>query len=479
MSPDPASVRPAPPLCVDLDGTLVHTDTLWESLIALLARSPLRLFTLIGPLVRGKAAFKHALAERTIPDVERLPYNERLVEYLRAQKAEGRRLILATAANQRIADAVAAHLGMFDDVVASDAGRNLRGAHKAAALKDRLGDSFVYAGNDAADHAVWQHAEAAIPVSAPKTVVRRINVPIEREFARPTARIRSLIAAMRVHQWVKNLLVYLPIVTSGAMHDVTAISAATAAFVALSLAASAQYVLNDLLDVESDRAHRTKRRRPFASGDLALPAGFVMAAGLLAASTAIGLAAGGSLVYWITTYFAASAAYSLRLKTLPLVDVFVLASLYTLRVVIGGAVTGYFASVWLLTFSGFFFLSLAFAKRYIEISRTTGPKASNLVRRGYEPGDEMPVMIMGIASAFAAALVLSLYVETGIASTIYSQPRVLWLMVPLALFWQARIWLSAWRGNVDDDPVRFAMRDAVLWGVVGCAALVYAAARWV
>ena len=355
------------PLCVDLDGTLVYSDTLADSMVSLTG-SPRLLRALLALPAGGRAAFKRRIAAAARLDVETLPYNEELIAYLQGQKEAGRYLVLATAADQTIADAVARHLGLFDEVIGSDGERNLKGRAKAAALAQRFGEQgFAYAGNDAADIAVWRRAASAVLVNTDRATARKAEAlaPVEARLPPRPAWTRPLLRAMRPHQWLKNLLVFLPIFTAHALGEAHAWIAATLTFLAFCATASSIYLVNDATDLAADRRHPRKRRRPLASGALPVPIGLLAAVGLAAAGLV--LAALGQSLWVISAYAAISLTYSVKLKELPLVDVFILAALYTIRVYGGGVATGHDLSLWLLGFCGFLFLGLALLLSLIHI----------------------------------------------------------------------------------------------------------------
>lgn len=476
VSQDTGAQSAALPLAVDLDGTLIHSDTLIETWLVALRKAPLTALAAPFYLLRGKAHLKARLTEAVSIDVASLPYNEELLDYLREEKSQGRHLALATASHMTVARPIAEHVGLFDEVIATDDTTNLRGPAKAEHLSTRYADTgFAYAGNDRHDLVVWRAAKAAIPVDTPSRVLNAIETPVEKSFQRETSPWRELIRGMRVYQWVKNVLVFLPLVTANALGDVNAVLAAILAFFLFGIVASGVYLMNDLSDLQADRAHAEKRNRPFASGSLPLTWGIVAGPGLLLLGLIGAYLLKPSLGHVILAYAVVTTAYSLYLKTQPLVDVFVLAMLYTLRVVAGGVATGYEASIWLLSFSSFFFLSLAFVKRYVEI--IDQPEGTQLKRRGYRFSEDVPLFVMGIASAFSAAIVLALYVESSVASVVYSRPIFIWSFVPLCLFWQCRIWLAAVRGHVTHDPILYAARDWVSAGVFGMAVLMYLIAR--
>ena len=460
------------PLAVDLDGTLIRSDTLVENWLSALRTAPLTALAAPFYLLRGKAFMKARLAAVADIDAARLPYNEDFLGYLKAEKARGRQLILATASHIDTARKIADHLGLFDDVIGTDAASNLRGPAKAAMLRARFGEQgFAYAGNDRHDLVVWRDAGGAVLVDLPPGLSKAVDAPVERTFPPASGQWRELIRGMRLYQWVKNILVFLPLVTANALGDTAAVLIATATFLIFGLVASGVYLLNDLTDLEADRAHPEKRLRPFASGAVPLTRGLIFGpllilAGLLGAWFLSPMLAAVVLVYAVVTTL-----YSLVLKTLPLVDVFVLAFLYTLRVIAGGVATGYLPTIWLLSFSSFFFLSLAFAKRYVEVSGAA--EKGEMKRRGYLTSEDVLLLVMGAASAFSAAIVLAIYVESSVAEATYSRPLAIWIFVPLCLFWQCRIWLAAVRDQVSHDPILFASRDKVSWAVILSAVGIY------
>ncbi len=448
------------PLCVDLDGTLVHTDTLVESIVAV-ARDFGSLLLVPLWLFRGKAVLKANLAKRADMDPSLYPYNQALLGYLRQQKSIGRRLILVTAANQIIADGVNSHLGIFDEVIASTDQLNLKGEKKAQVLVDKYGaGGFTYAGNNEDDLPVWQVAHRAIVVSNSEKLILKVAeiVPLEQRFSAAPSSLRSILAAMRPYQWVKNLLVFVPVITANALDDVDALLNAIITFVAFCAVASGIYVVNDLFDLQADRRHSRKRERPFASGALPLLTGFLMAPLLMAVGLFISTASGVLLI--LLGYSAASIAYSAFLKHRPLTDVFTLACLYTFRLFAGGVASGYHVSNWLFAFSGFTFLSLAIIKRVGELQAIDTDRSETRVR-GYE-SDDIPILqVIGIAASFASSVVLTLYVQSSNVATAYANPDILWGIVPVILFWQCRLWLATARGHMYDDPIVYAARDWV------------------
>jgi 4-hydroxybenzoate polyprenyltransferase len=477
VSPE-SVVRSDKPLCVDLDGTLVRTDTFLESVLLLLGRKPLLIFPLFGWLWRGKAYFKARVSERTALDPALLPYSAELLEFLRRERARGRYLVLATASNEQFAQRVAAYLGLFDAVVASNQTDNLLGARKLAALEARFGkNGFAYAGNARVDVPIWSHADHAILVNTSRAVQRTVEsrqIRVAHVFSNPARRLRALVRAARPYQWMKNLLIFIPLVVGHKLRDVPRVEAALGAFAAFSLCASAVYFLNDVLDLEADRRHESKKNRPFASGDLPLWAGLLAAPLLAAASLGLAWLVNGPFALFIAAYFAANLVYSAFLKRLPLMDVIFLAGLYTLRIGAGGAAADITISPWLLGFSMFFFLSLALVKRFAELrALETGRRAA----RGYVAMDLAQLNTFGTASGYIAVLVFALYINSPDVRILYSRPLLLWAICPLLVYWISRVWLLANRGEFHEDPVLFALKDKTSYmiGILVAIAMLAAA----
>ncbi|MCC6847862.1 MAG: UbiA family prenyltransferase [Deltaproteobacteria bacterium] len=466
------------PLCVDLDGTLLRTDSLFEVTLLLLKGSPSVVLRLPFWLLRGKAALKDEIAKRVTVDPAALPYRDELLEFLRAERAKGRRLLLVSAAHESIVRGVARHLGIFDDVIATDGATNLKGPNKRAALAERFGTGgFDYVGDSRADLPVWEAARGAIVVSNDARLARRAGARVERVFTSPVRRMAALAGALRVQQWVKNFLVFVPLLMAPEARELPLFLDAALAFVAFSLCASAVYVANDLLDLAADRRHRTKSRRPFAAGDLPLASGLALIPACVATGFAIAYLFLPSVFLGVlAVYLAVTTAYSVRLKHVPLVDVIVLAMLYTGRVIAGAAATHVWPSPWILGFSMFFFLSLAFVKRYAELYALRG-EPPELRVRGYYPTDLQLVAVNGAVSGYISVLVAALYINSDRVVGLYARPELLWLICPLLLYWISRIWMLAFRGQLHDDPVLFAITDRESWVVGSLIAVVLLLAR--
>ena len=462
------------PLCVDLDGTLVRTDMLHEALLLLAKRSPMTLATLPGWLVRGKAGFKHLVAERVAIDAAALPYRADVLALIEEARAAGRPVILATAAATPIATAIAEHLGLFDAVLSSDTGTNLSAAAKADALVARYGErGFDYIGNGRADLPVLARARRGFLISS-HGGLRRAAVRSHDGITFLDDKgggVRVWAKALRLHQWLKNLLVFVPLVAAHQAGDVALLAASMIAFLAFSLCASSVYLMNDLLDLSADRAHRRKRNRPFASGALPVKAGVVAAPLLLAIALGLAFSLPTRFLGVLLLYYALTTLYSFFLKRQVVVDVMLLASLYTIRILAGSAATGIEPSFWLLALSMFVFLCLAMVKRYSEL-RLAVSSAVPLAGRGYRPDDLPVVLALGTSSGMVSVLILAMYTQAAIVPEMYPAPEWLWLVPPLMLYWITRLWTKAQRGEVDEDPVIFAARD---WQSLAVATLMGAA----
>ena len=466
-------------LCVDCDGSLIRTDLLHESVFCLLKQAPWLVLLLPIWLLRGKAALKQRLAQRVSVDVTTLPLNDSVVALAREARTAGRRVVLATASHRVPAEALAAHLGLFDEVLATEGGVNLSGAAKQARLVSRFGErGFDYVGNGHSDLAVWASARRAVVVSANASLARAAAAvtTVDRVIAPPRAGLRAYLRGLRLHQWLKNLLVFVPLFAAHHLHVRVELAQASLAFLAFSLCASAVYVLNDLLDLESDRGHVRKRQRPFAAGLIPVWHGALLIPLLLAAALAIALLLPWAFAAVLAAYFAITLAYSILLKRQVIVDVLMLAGLYTMRVIAGGAATAIVPSFWLLAFSMFLFLSLAMVKRYSELLLTLRQNKTEAAGRGYVVEDLPVLMSIGTGSGLVAVLVFALYINSPETRNNYSGPLWLWLVPPLLLYWVSRIWMKAHRGEVDDDPVVFAVRVWQSLVIVSMAALFFALA---
>lgn len=460
-----SGARTAIPLCVDLDGTLIKTDLLLESFLALFKRNPAYVFYCFWWLLHGKARLKAEIARRVNLDMSLLPYNTSIREYLEEEVRNGRRLYLCTAADQHLATKVASHLGFFEEVLASDGRKNLSGAQKAALLREKFGASgFDYCGNSRADLPIWQHAQYAIVVGAKDSRIARAAVAVNRNtihFPHDSASWTHAIKAMRVYQWVKNSLIFVPLLTSHLFLDISYVWPAVVAFLSFSLCASSVYLLNDMLDLEADRRHARKRERPFASGRLPLLTGMWLTAGLLLVGLGLALLLPIKFMLVLAAYYALTLAYSFALKKMLLVDVFALAGLYTSRILAGGAATDISLSSWLILFSITIFLSLAFVKRYSELHSKLEEGEQSAAGRGYLTKDLSILSTFGTSAGYLAVIIMAIYLNDPQTNLMYSHRSALWGVFAIMMFWVSWMWMNAYQGKMTDDPIVFALKNRV------------------
>lgn len=460
-------------LVVDLDGTLLRTDMLYESFWSALGRDWRTPFISALALAKGRAALKQRLSAFARVDAATLPYDAAVLSYVENWRRNGRRTVLVTASDQTIARTVAEHLGLFDEVYGSDGSLNLRGESKADFLQERFGPKgFVYMGDAAADLAVWKRAAKAITINA-STVLRREVERVADTVEHLTTATKSLkpyIEALRPHQWLKNTLVFLPMLAAH-QFDAGIFLLELLAFLAFSIIASSVYLLNDLLDLATDRAHPRKRNRPFASGAIPIAHGTWMAAVLPLVGAGVSLTVGWNFFLVMLAYYALTTAYSLHLKRRMVIDICILAGLYTMRIMAGGAATGLMPSEWLLAFSIFFFLSLAAVKRQAEVVDNVARGQPETSGRGYHPGDLPIISMVGIGAGYVSVLVMALYVSSPNVTVLYSYPAALWAICPILLYWITRTVMVANRGGMHDDPVIYAVKDRIS---LICALMIFA-----
>ena len=468
------------PLCVDLDGTLIATDSLWEGLVSVLIRRPWLIFAVVAWAFAGKAVLKREVAARHQGTAGDWPYRAEVIARIERVRKAGQPVWLVTGAAQSTATAIATHLGLFDRVLHSTDSENLTSRRKRERLVALCGDGgFDYVGNSRDDVAVFDAARRAIIV-APDTAARRWGAKHDAEMlsladTSPVAIFKSI----RVHQWLKNVLIAVPLVLNHEYAVVGLVAAALAAFFSFSFLASAVYIVNDIADLANDRQHPRKRLRPLASGAVSIPVISATAVALVLAS--IGLASLLPPQFWIVLalYAVVTTAYTFVLKRKLLVDVFTLAGLYTVRIIAGAAATGVDLSFWLLAFSIFFFLSLALVKRYVELNELAEEAETRLKGRSYVGSDKDMIGQAGIASAFSAAMVLALYVDSKEVAAMYPQASLLWPLCPLILYMLLRIWVLARRSQMHDDPVVFIMRDwrSQITTIAGACLVILAAVK--
>ncbi|HIO97826.1 MAG TPA: UbiA family prenyltransferase [Leucothrix sp.] len=468
------------PLCVDLDGTLIKTDSLYELFLLLFKKNPLYCIIAISWLMKSKAHFKAEITKRVQLSAESLPYNEDVIEYIKAQDP-ARKILLVTGSNKKVADEIAEHLGLFDEVIASDSKINLTGHNKKDHLVERFGSSddkdkigFEYIGNEKTDMPVWKVAKKVSIVSQDNDFLKEVQSTFDnvQMFIAPKPSIKNYLKGIRIHQWVKNMLVFVPLFLDHRFNDGQAFVQVLLTFFGLSILASFTYIINDLLDLESDRLNKTKRKRPFASGLISIKQAGVMMAVLFVIFIAILTQLSSSVVVVLMIYLAATLAYSFYLKRVAMLDVTMLAGLFSLRIIAGIVAIDSSWSFWLLAFSMFFFLSLAFAKRFSEIENLRREGREKAAGRGYTIADLPMLNSSGVAAGYISILVVALYIDSEKVQQMYAHPEILWLICPPLLFWIGRIWLITGRGEMHEDPIVFAIKDKVSLLIVSLCGLI-------
>ncbi|PCI23398.1 MAG: hypothetical protein COB67_12815 [SAR324 cluster bacterium] len=459
------------PLCVDLDGTLVKTDLLWESLIKLLKQAPWCMLWLPFWLLQGKSRFKQEIADRVDLEVASLPYHSEFLSYLKEQE---RPLILATASCEKYALEIAKYLPIFDQVISTKPGQNLSGSNKLRRIREVVGPHFGYAGNAHVDCQIWDHCDEVIMVNPPKSLVKKYAAKGETKLFQDQKNYgKVLLTQIRIHQWAKNFLLFIPLLLAH-MLTLEQVIPTVFAFFSFSVCASAVYLLNDLLDLESDRCHERKKNRPLASGHLPIAHGVFLIPLLLLISGGIALSLPLLFQVSLLVYFIMTLAYSFRLKSLMLIDVITLAMLYTIRIITGGFAAGVEVSTWLITFSLFFFFSLALAKRYSELNKVRSKNQISAKGRGYFASDLDQISNFGSSSGMISVIVMALYINSDNVTRYYRHPYFLWLICPVLLYWICRVWMLAHRDELHEDPVIFAITDwqsYIVGAVIGLTAL--------
>jgi 4-hydroxybenzoate polyprenyltransferase/phosphoserine phosphatase len=466
----------SPVLCVDLDGTLIRGNVLWECVLVLLKARPITLLLLPFWLLAGRASLKRHVAARTYLNPARLPYRQQVLELIQRERVTGRRIALVTAADRELAEAIASYLGLFDEVHASDGKLNLKGANKAAFLAQHFAQTgFEYVGDSVADVEVWRNARAAYVIGTRARAEQASAVTtLKGTILEPRVSFLVWVNALRGHHWAKNLLLFLPLALS---HNLTVkpIVRTLAGFVLYGFCASGLYILNDLLDLHSDREHPWKKERPFAAGEISIPRGLLASLILLSSALGLGFLLHANFGFALLGYAALTMLYSLYLKKIALLDVFILSSFYSFRILAGALISATPLSQWFLAFSMFFFLSLAMAKRYSELLHASDLVKADNSGRSYHTGDRELLLSLGVGSSFSAVVIFSLYVQSQDVRLLYSSPEFLLLLGPIVLYWLSRNWLLAHRGELKEDPVTLAIRDPVSYGVAVASAAVIAA----
>lgn len=469
------------PLFVDLDGTLIHSDLLVESLLELIKENILYVLLIPIWLLRGKAYLKYQIAIKTTIRVDLLPYNSKLLEFLKEEKNRGRKLVLISASNEKFVKAVTEHVGLFDGHFGSDEQTNLSGNVKLRKIQQSLSNSkFDYAGNAIVDLEIWNKAEHGIVVSDSNSLIEKAKLitDVSQTYPGNGGSFAGYFKSLRLHQWLKNLLLFLPLILSHQLNQSQLVIQSLIAFLSFGLCASSVYLLNDLLDLPNDRQHITKRMRPLAAGKVPLVGALFLSPLLLACAFFLASLVTTNFLLVLALYYCITSIYSFYLKKIVMIDVITLASLFTLRIIAGAAAIAVPLTFWLLAFSMFLFVSLAMLKRYTELYLLQEAGLEQPEGRGYYHKDLEILSILGCCSGFIAVLVFALYINDDNTSILYLTPQILWLICPLLLSLVSRVWMLAYRGEMDEDPIVFAIGDRYSQVVLTiCGLMVWAATQ--
>ena len=473
-------------LFVDLDGTLIKSDLLFECLVPIIKNYFYAIFLAPFWLLKGKAYLKDKFSDLVSINPEILPYNNNVLEYIRKEKENGSKIILATASNIKLAKSISDYLGIFDDVIASSKEENLKGKNKLNKIKlyiknNNINKEFSYIGDSEADVKIFNETNIPIVVGN-KNVFNKIKskndktsfVDGENDFS-----LKKFFKMIRTYQWVKNFLIFLPLILAHKFLDVNLLLKALVAFFSFSFLASSVYIINDIMDVESDRIHPSKKNRPIASGAVKISSALKVAFILMPLSFIISIFLGKEFLFVLLTYFITTSCYSFYLKKIMLVDILILSLLYTVRIFAGGVALNIYLSPWLFMFSMFFFFSLACAKRYSELYAVRNNLQDEIKGRGYQAQDLEQIQIFGSSSGYIAILIFALYIQSDISMKLYKTPSFFWALCPIMLYWISRVWLLSHRGQMTQDPIIFALKDKVSYVVLILSIIIFGVAKYV
>ncbi|MEZ4820426.1 MAG: UbiA family prenyltransferase [Bdellovibrionota bacterium] len=465
--------HPHLPLCVDLDGTLIKTDLLIESIVIFLKQSPWKGFYLLLWLFRGKSYLKYQLSIHVVLRPDLLPYHQDVLELIKTRRMQGGKAFLCSASNESVVEQVAQYLGVFNGVYGSSKTLNVKAKVKADQLVKTFGEKkFDYVGNEACDYEVFKKAQHAFFVTDSRSKERKIAVKgivFEKVFYL-NHHVKMYIKLLRVHHWAKNVLVFLPILLSHQITNPVLFGKAFLSFILISLLASGTYVLNDILDLDADRSHRIKKNRPLAIGAISLVKGAAIACLLTLLSGLGGFFFAPKILIFLVSYFVVTVSYSLWCKKIVMLDVLILAFLHTVRIIMGAVVIGETVSEWLFSFSIFLFCSLGFVKRYSEIYHkersAISQENTQVPGRGYIYGDLYVIQMLGIGLGGCSILIFVLYISSETVKNLYQVNYWLWLVAPVLLYWLGRLWILTSRGEVNEDPILFSIKDKMNYALL-------------
>lgn len=447
------------PLFVDLDGTYTKTDLLFESFVSAFKKKPIVILSCIYWLIKGIPTLKYKLSEYAEINTSLLPLNPEFLSFLKHEKSVGRKLYLATASNEKYAKNIISDTDLFSGYISSCKNINLKGKNKLERIK-QLSEKFAYAGNDSVDFEIFEEADEILLVN-PSTSTRKKakKYPKIRVFDVNKTTGKVWIKQLRLHQWLKNLLLFVPIIVSEGFTNFGNVMTIIAGFFAFGLLASSTYVLNDLFDLESDRVHKRKKNRPLAAGSVSIKSSLFVAFSLFITSIVISLLLSYEFSLVLFSYLCLTLFYSFKVKQYVGMDVVTLALLYTIRILAGSAAINVTTSFWLLAFSIFIFLSLALIKRCSEIKSLEAEGKQLAKGRDYSIEDYSILASFGTSSAMLALLMFCFYINNNVLTNQYQQPDILWLIVPALCYWLMRMWIKTHRGEMHDDPIVFSMKD--------------------
>ena len=468
------------PLVCDLDGTLIKSNSLYENFFEAFFHSPQHLIRTIPSWFKGRAALKETLANVRSIEPQTLPYRIELLELIRGAKADGRETYLVTAADQSIADNIICHLGGFDGAKGSDGSLNLKSRNKLKWLQERFPDGFIYAGDSAADLPIWEAASGAVLVGNGVKYARQLHetgIEVRTISPEKSNRVKDWLSELRIHQWSKNVLIFVPLFLGHIAGGVCPVLKTAIAFLAFGLIASATYIINDLADLGADRAHATKRFRAIAAGRISVMNGFLASIFLLAAGIEVALLLHPQFALAVSVYLVLTLAYSFRFKRYAMLDVTIIGMLFTMRIVMGEVLNDLAFSPWLLCFSAMFFTSLSMAKRHVEAMRACSKGKYVIQGRGYLSDDWPLTLGLGLATALASVVIMLLFIALEANVTqVYHNPAWLYVAPAGVFIWLQRIWLLSHRMDLHDDPIVFALKDKTSYLIGAIIAFAFALA---
>lgn len=457
------------PLCVDLDYTVLATDILTEQIIRFVQKNPLNILIIFWFLLFGKHHLKKKLNEKVEIAPNELPYRRETLDFLNAEREKGRKLILITASLHQIGEKVNKYLGIFDEVYGTKNNTNLRGKNKAKFLIETFGEKgFDYLGDSRYDIPIWKKANKSYIVSNAPSLIKKVSRfnNFGKIIQVPKITLLSIIKQLRIHQWVKNLLVFLPMVMAHSFNQEKSMLGFIAFFAFCSIS-SAVYVLNDIFDLPFDRIHPNKKKRPLACGSITINQAIILFVFMLSLGLLLSSSLSSIFLLIAISYILLNLLYSFYFKSIYILDIFLLTFFYSIRIYAGGIATHIQVSKWLLAFSVFFFLSLASLKRYAEIVNLSDSPSKEQLGRPYTLSNSILTLLIGVVSAFAAVLVFILYINSDVVVMFYQNPKFLWLLAFGLLYWLLFLWDIANKGKMHYDLIIEALTNKVSLGIIG------------